>query len=258
MSKIFVNLEEPENREPHTVKDAPQFGDYQKPVKRSTFSRVLRYVGIFLLITLVIGAIGGYLYWQNLKTTPQYSLALLIDAARRDNQQAVNELVDTDAVVEDFLPQIIDKAVELYGRGLPPQTISRVAQVAAPIMPAVKQRARGEIPNLIREKTQKFESVPFWAIALGADQFVEITQNGDTATVQSKVENRPLELELKRNGDRWQVVGLKDEALARRIAEKIGQEVIAIAQQKNGANPGRRLGVDNLQDLIKEAEGIFR
>lgn len=255
MSKIFVNLEEPEDR---SVNQAPKFGDYQKPVKRGKFSRIFRYIGVFLLVFLVIGVVGGYFYWQSLKKTPQYSLALLIDAARRDDQKAVDELVDTDAVVEDFLPQITDKAVELYGRGLPPQTITRVAQVAAPIMPAVKQRARGEIPTLIREKTKKFESVPFWAIALGAERFVEITQNGENATVQSKIENRPLELELKRNGERWQVVGLKDEELARQIAEKIGEEIIAIAQQKNGNNPGRRLGVDNLQDLIKEAEGIFR
>ena len=258
MSKIIVNLEEPEKQSDDSSNQAPQFGEYQKPVKRGRFSRILRYAGIFLLAFLVLGAIGGYFYWQSLKKTPQYSLALLIDAARRDDQKAIDELVDADAIVEDFLPQITDKAVELYGRGLPPQTITRVAQVAAPILPAVKQRARGEIPNLIREKTKKFESVPFWAIALGAGRFVEITQEGDKATVQSKIENRPLELELKRNGERWQVVGLKDEELARRIAEKIGQEIIAAAQQKNGNNPGRRLGVDNLQDLIKEAEGIFR
>ncbi len=79
---------------------------------------------------LVLGAIlGGYIYWRSFADTPQYSLALLVDAARRDDQAKVDEIVAVDAIVDDFVPQITDKAVELYGRGLPPQTIARVAKV---------------------------------------------------------------------------------------------------------------------------------
>lgn len=92
-------------------------------------------MGISLAVILIVGAVGAYFYWQNLKNTPQYSLALLVDAARRDDQQEVDEFVDTDAVVDDFMPQIIGKAVELYGRGLPPSAIQKVAQVAAPFCP---------------------------------------------------------------------------------------------------------------------------
>jgi hypothetical protein len=256
MSKFVVNLNEPQETPKKT--NVPEFGDYQKPKKRSAVKKVLGILGIALAVILFVVAIGAYFYWQNLKESPQYSLALLIDAARRDDQQAVDELVDVDAVVDDFVPQITGKAIELYGRGLPPQTISRIAQIAAPFLPAVKQRARDEIPTIIREKTKKFESVPFWAIALGADRFVEIRQEGDKAFVQSKIENRPLELTLRQNGERWQVVGLKDEELARRIAERIGQQIIAIARNKDGKNSGKELGVENLQDLIKEAEGLFK
>lgn len=238
-------------------RNVPEFGDYRTPVRKSKVKKILKITAIALVSILIIGAIGGFFYWQHLKTTPQYSLALLIDAARRDDQKTIDELVDIDAVVDDFLPQITDKAVELYGRGLSSATIAKVARVALPVLPAIKERAKAEIPQIIRDKTKRFEDVPFWAIALGANQFVDITVEGDTAFVQSNVENRPLKLTMKKNGDRWQVVGIEDEEIARRIAETVGQEIIAIASGKSTSN-GKSIGVDNLPDVIKKAEDILK
>ena len=259
MSRILVDLEkQPESSDlSRRVQNVSEPGDYQKPKRKGKFAKILTILGVSLIAILLIGLIGGYFYWQSLKRTPQYSLALLVDAARRDDQKMIDELVDTNAVVDDFMPQITDKAVELYGRGLPPQTVAKVAQVAAPLLPAVKQRARSEIPGLIREKTQKFESVPFWAIALGAGSMLDIQQNGDKAVVKSNLQERPLEVTMKRNGERWQIVGIKDEVLARRIAEKIGQEIIAAARSKGIEKAGKQLGIENLQDILKETE-IFR
>lgn len=257
MSKFTVDINAQTQEKATEIKKVPAFGAYQKPEKKSVFGRILKITALTLIAVLIIGAIGGFFYWRHLKTTPQYSLALLIDAARRDDQKAIDELVDVDAVVDDFLPQVTDKAVELYGRGLPPQTIARVAKVAAPMLPAIKERARAEIPQIIRDKTKRFEDVPFWAIALGANQFVTITNEGDKAFVESNSENRPLKLTLRKNGERWQVIAIQDEEIARRIADTVGQEIIAIASGKN-KNGGNGLGIENLQDLIKKAEDILK
>ena len=258
MSKFTVDLDAPTQEKTAEIKKVPAFGAYQKPEKKSVFGKILKITGIALFVLLIIGAIGGFFYWRHLKTTPQYSLALLIDAARRDDQKAIDELVDVDAVVDDFLPQVTDKAVELYGRGLPPQTIAKVATVVAPILPSIKERAKAEIPQIIREKTKRFEDVPFWAIALGANQFVNITNEGEKAFVESKLESRPLKLTLKKNGERWQVVGVSDEQIAKRIAETVGQEIIAIASGKNKTSDGKGLGIESLQDVIKKAEDILK
>lgn len=260
MSRIVVDLEkQKENTASAPEKqNVPEFGDYQTPKKNGKFVKILKILGVSLVAILLLGAVGGYLYWQSLKTTPQYSLALLVDAARRDDQKAIDELVDTNAVVDDFMPQITEKAVELYGRGLPPQTVARVAQVAAPLLPAVKKRAQSEVPGLIREKTQKFENVPFWAIALGAGRILDIQQEGEKAVVKSNLQERPLEVTMKRgSGDRWQIVGIKDEILARRIAEKIGQEIIGAARKGGIEKAGKQLGIENLQDILRETE-IFK
>ena len=260
MSRFTVNLDETKKENTAAEKTAvlPSLEQQAAPRKPSLFVKILKIFGILLGLFLIIGGIGGYFYWQNLKKSPQYSLALLVDAARRDDQKTIDELVNTDAVVDDFMPQITDKAVELYGRNLAPATIQKMAQVAAPMLPAVKQRARSEVPNLIREKTKQFDKIPFWAIVVGASRYLEIKQEGETANIKSKIPDRPLELTLKQNGERWQVVAVKDEVLARKVAEKVGQDLIMAAQKGSLRKAGEQIGVSGLDDVLKKAEDIFK
>ncbi|HEY0427242.1 MAG TPA: hypothetical protein VGC76_05505 [Pyrinomonadaceae bacterium] len=260
MSKFTINLDEPKASETIVSQksDAPQFGENEQPKKRGNLAKALKIIGISLAAVLLVAAVGLFFYWQSLKSTPQYSLALLVDAARRDDQKAIDELVNTDAVVDDFMPQVTAKAIELYGRGLPPAVLQKVEQQAAPLMPAIKQKARAEVPALIREKTKPFESFPFWAIAVGARWYMDIAQETDKATIKSKIPDRPLELTMKKNGDRWQVVAIKDDVLARRIAEKIGQSLIAAAQKGGLKKVGEQMGIQNLQDVQKNLEGLFK
>ena len=239
-------------------RDATLYGGYAKPEKSGRFTLILKIAVALLSIIGVATGVGAYFYWQSLKKTPQYSLALLIDAARDDNQAAVNELIDTNAAVDDFLPQITSKAIELYGRGLPPRTLERVELIAAPVMPAVKDRAREELPRLIREKTAKFENVPFAALALGADKYLDIDIQDDKALISSKLKEHAFEVKMRKSGNKWQIVGVRDEQLATMIAHKIGQEIIAIASKGDiDSSPGR-LGVKDIGNLLKQAQEIFR
>ena len=234
-----------------------QLGGYTVEPRRGKFKRIILIAAASLLaITLAAGS-GFYFYWQSLKSTPQYSLALIVDAAKRNDQTTVNRLVDIDAVVDDFVPQITDKAVELYGRGLAPDVIQRVTRVAAPVMPAVKDRARDELPAAIKQKTSEFGWVPFEGMVLGADQYLDIQVEGDSAAVKSLVPEQNFEVRMKRDGDGWKIVSVKDDKLATTIAQRVGQEIIAIAA--NGPSSGRsRLGVKNINDLLNEAEKIFK
>ena len=227
-----------------------------EPTKRSPFLRVLKISAVILAVIVAVAGIGGYFYWQNLKSTPQYSLALLVDAARKDDQAAINGLIDSDAAVDDFVPQVTLKAIELYGRGLPPQTLARIERLAAPLMPAVKDRAREELPRLIREKTAKFGSVPFAAMVFGADRYLDIQTIGNESTVKSKLPEHGFEVRMTKSGNGWKIVGIRDEKLATAIAQKIGQEIIAIAN--NGGNGTRSASFKDFQDLFKKAQDIFR
>jgi hypothetical protein len=220
--------------------------------------RIARLIFITLTALLAVSCSAGFFYWRSLKDTPQYSLALLVDAARRDDKTVVNDLVDIDSVVDDFVPQIISSAVEMYGRGLPPKTIANLSVVAQPIMPALKERARVELPRVIRERTEKFDYVPFAAIVMGADRYLDIVLKGDTADIKSKIENKPLELRMRRNGDHWVVVGIREQELSDNIAKTVGQQIIAVASGGKVGDASKNLGVKNLQDVLKQAEELLR
>ncbi len=237
--------------------DVTGFGGFAEPEKSRRMAKMLKMSAAILAVIVAVAGVGGYLYWRSLKRTPQYSLALIIDAARNDDQAAINELVDTDAAVDDFVPQVTSKAIDLYGRGLPPQTLARIERLAAPLMPAVKDRAREEFPRLIREKTAKFENVPFAAMVLGAERYLQIETTGNESVVKSKLPEYGFEVRMTKSGDKWKIVGVRDEKLAATIAQKIGQEIIAIAN--NGANGvTRSASLRNVQDVLRQAQDIFR
>ncbi len=144
MSRFVVNLAGPEKQNAASTSggDATSFlpspVQNEKPKKRGGCLKILGVLGGLLALLLLGAAIGGYFYWQSVKRTPEYSLALLVDAARRDDKAQMELLVDTQAVVENFMPQVTYKALELYGRGLPPQTIAKIEQAAMPVLPIIK------------------------------------------------------------------------------------------------------------------------
>src|SRR5438034_10110027 len=209
MSSFRVQLDDSGGQ---TYGSKPVFDGVSPPGRKRPGTIVLEALTA-LTVILVIFAIG-FVYYQSLKRTPQYSLALLVDSAKRDDKAEIDQLVDINTVVDDFMPQVTDKAVELYGRGLPPQTIQKVTALAQPLLPAVKDRSRAELPKAIRSRSEKYGGVPFFMMVLGADRYFDISIIGDTAVAKSKNADRPLELKMRRSGDRWQIVGLKDEQLA--------------------------------------------
>ncbi|HEY8560425.1 MAG TPA: DUF2939 domain-containing protein [Pyrinomonadaceae bacterium] len=278
MSHFVVNLSDPEKskEEPTTAaNDAGGANPYAqagatvtesaaapneagKPKRRGGCGKILGISAIVVALLFLVTATVGYFYWQSVKLSPEYSLALLVDAARRGDQKAIDELVDTDAVVESFLPQVTDKATELYGRNLPADKIAKVKTAALPLMPAIKQRARSEVPRVIQEKTDKFVQIPYWAIALGAGYYLDVKPSGDAATITSKIPERQFELAMKRNGDRWRVTGIKDEALAKRIAETIGQELIAISTREGLKKASERMNAPGLENIKKKIDELFK
>lgn len=219
--------------------------------------RLLSIAAVILLVIVGIGGGSVWVYYQSLRGTPQYSLALLVDAAKRDDKATIDELIDTNAVVDDFVPQITDKAVEMYGRGLPPQVISQLTTLAAPLMPAIKEKARRELPRVIRRRTERFGYVPFWGMVMGADHYLAITIDGDVAYVKSKLPEHPLEVTMRRSGDKWQIVGVKEEQLATDIARAIGEQLISLAMGgvKRVAD---QFGAGPMADLLRQAEQLIR
>jgi hypothetical protein len=95
-------------------------------------------------------------------------------------------------------------------------------------------------------------------MVVGAEQYLDIRQDGDTALVKSRLPEHSFEVRMQRNGNGWKIVGIRDEALATEIAQKVGQEIIAVATNGGAEKAGDRLGIKNLNTILQQAEEIFR
>ena len=228
-------------------------GSYSRPSPRRRGWLIAAGV---LIVLAGMAAIAGYFYWEHLKTTPQYTLASIVDAAERNDEQAVLSSIDINAVTDAFVPQIVNKAVDLYGRGLPKETISIMGKLAQPLMPAIRERAAKELPAAIRRQTGELPKVPFWTMVLGAKKYLDIRADGDKALVRSLDPDRPAELTMERRDGRWVVTGVRDDALAEEIARKIGEELIAIGNDTSTRGVSA-FGIKNVDELIRKAEELF-
>ena len=265
MAKFKIDLgEQPNENETVVAKkvDAPKFGGYEQPKRPNKIRKILGISAIALVVFLLIGIIIGYFYWQNVKFQPSYSLALLVDAAQRNDQKTIDQVLDTDAVIDNFVPQVAEKAIEIYGRGSSPQDILRIQQLATPYLPEIKEGARKQVPGLIREKTKPFEQFPTWAIAIGASRYLDIRIEGDTAYIKSKIPDQPLDLTMKRKGEFWQIYIVRDDALARRLADQYGQEMINRSKNqridKEVINPNSNLNSNSDSFDLNKIPDIFR
>jgi hypothetical protein len=186
---------------------------------------ILITVGVVAGVLIVV-SIGGYIYWQTLTGTPQYSIALLAHAARSDDQQTIAELVDTDAVVASMFPQVVDKAVEIYARGLPIAGLANKAVEASGLIPIVKERVEAELPGIVRAESDRIPNVPFPLMVLGVKFYLDVHVEGDNAIIKSRDPEHTTEILMQRVGDQWKIVGVKDPKLAAEIAKHVGNEVM--------------------------------
>ena len=191
---------------------------------RGGVRRVLSFIALILVAALGVLAVGGFAWWRNYKSSPAYSLALLADAAQRDDLRAVDELVDSNQVAENFIPQVAGK---IYGAEIPPaqaENLRKQVEALAPqMLPGVRDQIREEIVGIVKEVGARAGGrVPFVLLALGVPRAAsEIIEEGDAARASFNFNNRPVELTMQRNGARWRVVAVKNEELAAGIAARV-------------------------------------
>ena len=182
----------------------------------------LTIIAVALLIILLAVGVGGFLWWRGYRSSPAYSLALLVDAAQRNDMETLEQFVDIDRVAASFVPQVVAKARERTGASTE-LTAPMRAQIDAAlpsILPHLRERVRAEVAQQAQAAGQRGANVPFFIVALAVSYIVEIKEEGNAATASLHIGERPVELTLERSGERWKIVGAKDEMLAARLADQ--------------------------------------
>ncbi len=193
--------------------------------------KLLALFGIIIVVVAVAGAGGFYFWWQNYKTMPAYSLALLIDASQRNDVATIGQRIDTETIVTNLANQVTEKSAARYGSSLSLIARSRVETLVSGLLPGVKQVVRDEVVKRVREIAEISELEPFVLFAIGLPYFVNITAEGDSARVTSISSNRQIELTMQRAGERWKVTAIKDDLLSQRIVDELIKDLPAIGQQ---------------------------
>ena len=198
------------------------------PGRGSRGARILLIVLLVIAALLVGLAIGFFFWWRSYKTGPAYSIALLVDAAQRNDAAGIEEIVDTNKVIETFAPQVTEQAAGRLGTALTPALRKQVEALVPKLLPRVQQKVREEVIRNVKEMGASAEGKPFFLIALSIPYLLDITEEGDTARAVGTQNERTIELTLQRNGERWKIVGVKDEALAKRVVDDIAKDLPAV------------------------------
>lgn len=202
--------------------------------------RVLGVTGLVVAGVLLVLLAGSYMWYQGFKKSPPYSLALLLDAAQHDDVAAVETLIDADQIAQGFVPQVIDN---LAGTGsqLPPQARASLTATLPTLLPRVRETMRDEIARAMKGIGQNESSnLPFFVKALGVRQMATVIERGDAATVNVKAGERPVELSMRRDGERWKLVTVKDPQLASDIATRLAASLPAAAPPPPQNQPRRK------------------
>jgi hypothetical protein len=202
--------------------------------------RALGVTGLVVIGAVLVLLVGSYLWYQGFKKSPPYSLALLQDAAQHDDVQAVETMIDADQITQGFVPQVVEN---LAGAGsqLPPQARASLTATLPALLPRVRETMRDEIARAMKGLSQNDSSnLPFFVKALGVRQAATVVERGDAATVTVKAGDRPVELSMRRDGERWKLVTVKDAQLASDIATRLAASLPASPPSPPQNQPRRR------------------
>jgi hypothetical protein len=224
--RIVINLDAPGG--------AGQYGSaqgahvYQAPRKGR---RWLKLIAI-LLILIFVGTLGlaaaGFFWWRHYQTTPAYSVALIIDAAQRDDMTAFQNQIDDEAIARNLIADVSNKAASRYGVALNTSLQKQIETLIPTLLPRLKDTIHEEVAKEIKEFASRSEPRPFIVVAIAVPTLVTITTQGDNAHATAPMPNRNIELGMQRVGDRWRVIEFKDEVLIQRVVDSVMKDLPAI------------------------------
>lgn len=184
-----------------------------------------RWLWLIPSILLIAGLIVSFAWWQYFKTTPAYSLALLVDAAQQDDRAAFDRVVDLDRVIDSFISQGGPGSALGLTTELVTSMRTQVQSFAPETLAGIKEGVRAEIRNRTNELSGSSSGRPFLLIALAMPFVVEINRTRDSALVRmSNIDQVELTME-KREGGSWKITSLRDQALAARVVSGIVREL---------------------------------
>ncbi len=202
------------------------------PAKRKNrrWPKIMAAFIVIVIVVAVLGAAGGYLWWRHYQTTPAYSLALVVDAAQRNDMSAFDQQLDQDQIVKNALTAFRQNAEGRYGAALSGALSQQIDNLLPLFLPRLKQTVHDELAKEIKEFSAQSDPKPFFIVALMLPSLATINAEVDTAKVTATMKDRVIDLTMRRDGERWKVTSLNDSVLTDRVVDDLMKELPAIGQ----------------------------
>ena len=195
--------------------------------RRGGLGRLLMIIVVVVLLLCGGVAGGGYLWWRHYQSSPAYSLALLVDAAQRNDAAAIDSILDTDKVTADFVSQVRQRAggsvASAIGSAWPTQADSAWSSMS----PKLKQTVHDEFVKELKRLTEPAAGKPFILVALAITRFADIKEDSNVAhaAVNIKDEHLQLTMQPSTTPGRWRITAVQDDKLATVIADSVKQSL---------------------------------
>jgi uncharacterized membrane protein len=188
------------------------------PRRGGGIGRVLLIIGLVLLV-LVGGAVaGGYFWWRHFQGTPAYTLAVLADAAQRKDIATCDSILNSEKITDDFVTQVRQR---LTGSVVDSLWSPKVDSALPSVTPKLRETVHDEIIKELERLTAPAKGKPLVLIALVIGRFADIKQENNIANAQVNISGEQIRLTMQPEGNRWRVIAVQDDKLAKEIADGV-------------------------------------
>jgi hypothetical protein len=218
--KIVINLEEPANEARQRTRRSGN--------KRRRWPRVLAILALLVLVVVVVAAVGGFLLWRRYQSSPTYAVALILDAAQRNDVAEFQKHINDEEIAKNMTATVSQKAAARYGYALNSSIQQQIDSAMPSLLPSVKQAVQNELLNAMAAVVAAPEKRSFISILSAVQSLMTITTDGNSAKATGKFGGRNVELTMRRDTDGWKVIDVKDDVIVQRVVDSVMKELPAI------------------------------
>ena len=208
--------------------DGPKAEGAKPARKGGRWKRVLGILALLVLIVVVVAAVGGFLAVRRYQSTPTYALALIFDAAQRNDTAEFQKRINDEEIAKNMTASVSQKAAARYGYALNTSIQQQIDSTMPALLPRVKQAVHDEFFNAMKQFAAAPEQRSFISILGAVQSLMTVTTEGDSAKATGKVAGYNIELAMRRDADGWKVIDVKDDVIVQRVVDNVMKELPAI------------------------------
>ena len=210
--------------------------------RRRRWPRILAILAGLVVAVFVVVLVAGFLWWRHYQSTPAYALTLMVDAAQRNDVAEFEKQIDNDEIAKNMVASVSEKAAARYGLALSSSMRQQIVNRMPALLPQMKQTIHDEVVKEIKAFASASEPRSFIVLLVTVPSLLKVTTEGDVAKATAALNERTIELTMKRDAERWKVTGFKDDVVVQRIVDSVMNELPAIGTIDANSPLFKRLG----------------